>query len=145
MLQHLLLMENECIQLNSKHLLWVFDNGGLGLIHDMLWERISTAGIAPSSLTLVKPLTGFLYTLAGDAGLICDLGSDILKADQFQGVDLVRNCHLCSQKIDGSPKWCSHIGEHILHKIVSVSETAGLLKEPVGTFAGLLLKLSNFH
>ena len=68
MLQHLLLMENECIQLNSKHLLWVFDNGGLGFIHDMLWERISTAGIAPSSLTLVKPLTGFLYTLAGDAG-----------------------------------------------------------------------------
>lgn len=113
-LQDLPLTESEHTQLNSKCLLWVFDNGGLGLVRDTLWERISTSGIAPGSLTLVKPLTGFLYQLAGDPGLVCELGSNILKADQFQGVDLVRNCHFCGQKIDGAPKWRSHIGEHIL-------------------------------
>lgn len=136
-LQHLPLTENEHSQLNSKRLLWMFDNGGLGLVRDTLWERISTTETAPGSVTLVKPLAGFPYQLAGDPGLVCELGSNILKADQFRGVDLVRNCHFCAQKIDGAPKWRSHIGEHILRKILNVSEPSGLLKEPVRTLVVL--------
>ena len=142
-LQHLPLTENERIQLNSKRLIWTFDSGGLGLVCDALWERISTLGIAPGSLTLVKLLTGFLYLLAGDPGLVCELGSNILKADQFRGVDLVRSCHFCSQKINGAPKWRSHIREHILRKILGVSEPSGTIKEPVRTSVDLRLFPNN--
>jgi hypothetical protein len=141
-LKNLHLPDNELSQLNSKRLLWIFDSGGLGLIRDTLWERVSASGIAPGSLTLVKPLIAFPYQLAGRTGLICEAGSDILKSDHFSGVDLVRNCHFCRQKVEGAPKWCSHIGEHVLRKVLGVDEPSGPLREPV--CISIVLS-SNFH
>jgi hypothetical protein len=132
-LKNLHLPDNELSQLNSKRLLWIFDNGGLGLVRDTIWERVSASGIVPGSLALVKPLTDFSYQLAGRSGLICEAGSDILKSDHFLGVDLVRNCHFCGQKVEGAPKWHSHIGEHVLRKVLSVNEPSSSLGEPVCT------------
>jgi hypothetical protein len=132
-LKNLHLPDNELSQLNSKRLLWIFDNGGLGLVHDTIWERVSASGIVPGSLVLVKPLTDFPYQLAGRSGLICEAGSDILKSDHFSGVNLVCNCHFCGQKVEGAPKWRSHIGEHVLRKVLSVNKPSSSLGEPVCT------------